>query len=218
MGLKNKKVLISVAVIIASIAVVYFLDFSKWKEIDSIDGQISQVESSIAAKKSYYAVIDNKIQALHDAGWSDKKGSIAINFDSSIFFKAKINDFFKNIVSTSGMTLSGMTSSSPETVKSQVQATTQTENGTKISKTTTETVQASSNYFNQLQGDVKKTTINLNITGTYSAFKNLLSQFEGQTRIITIKSVVVSPSVQETSKTGTKNNLSFTVALDVYSY
>jgi hypothetical protein len=221
MNQKNIKILISVGLIIAALAVAYLLDFSKWKDINSIDGQISQTESLIKVKQAYYAVIDSKMQALNSSGWDSKKNSIMINFDSSLFFTPKINTFFKTIVASSGMKLSGMTSSSAESVRAQaqVQTTTIAENGAKSSKDaeTTQQVVSPTNYLDRLQGEVKKTTISLTVTGTYSAFKNLLSLFENQTRIITVKSVSVSSATQEGTKTKV-NNLSFNLVLDVYSY
>ncbi|MFA5730062.1 MAG: hypothetical protein WC938_02485 [Candidatus Paceibacterota bacterium] len=216
---KQIKLLISVLIFIAAICVAYLLDTSKWKEINNIKSQISQVESLISAKKSYYAIIDSKIDALNSAGWTEKRSSIAINFDSSQFFIPKINSFFKTIVASSGMDLSSMTSSTQESVVSSAPTTNQTEDGAKSSTQDTQTeVQSTSNYLSQLQGPVKKTTINLNVTGTYAEFKNLLSLFEGQTRIITIKSVTVSSAGQEVKGKATVNNHSFSVILDIYSY
>jgi Tfp pilus assembly protein PilO len=195
------------------------LDSSKWKEIDNTKSQISQMESLIGAKKSYYAIIDSKIEALNNAGWTEKKDSIAINFDSSLFFTPKINNFFKTIVASSGMKLSSMTSSAPESTQTQSQTTNQTEDGAKTSLENTQTpTQQTGDYLGQLQGPIKKTTINLNVTGTYAKFKELLSLFEGQTRIITVKSVTVSSAGQEVSGKATVNNHNFSVIVDVYSY
>ncbi len=227
MDKKNTKILvIAVAVIVVSLGIAYFLDFSKWKEISSLNSQIAQTKASIEAKKSYYTVIDSKMLALNNAGWSSKKESIAVNFTSSPFFIPKINTFFQTMVLGSGMTMSGITSSTATSVKSTVQAVASTDSGTKSTKstktsetTTTTTNTATSTYFDQLQGPVQRTTVNLNVMGTYSAFKNLLSQFENQTRIITIKSIAVSSAGQDTSKKGViKNNLTFNIVLDVYSY
>ncbi|MFZ3057494.1 MAG: hypothetical protein WA092_00345 [Minisyncoccales bacterium] len=216
---KQIKLLISVLIFIAAICVAYLLDNSKWKEINNVKSQISQLESLISAKKSYYAIIDSKIDALNSAGWTEKKSSIAINFDSSQFFIPKINSFFKAIVASSGMDLSSMTNSTQESVVSSAPATNQTEDGAKSSAQNTQTeVQSTGNYLSQLQGPVKKTTINLNVTGTYAEFKNLLSLFEGQTRIITIKSVTVSSAGQEVKGRTTVNNHNFSVILDIYSY
>jgi Tfp pilus assembly protein PilO len=121
------------------------------------------------------------------------------------------------VVLTNGMAMSGITSSIAVSVKSSDQTATQ-ESGSKSTKVSTTQETAMSSYFDQLQGPIKKTTVNLNIVGTYTAFKNLLTQLENQTRIITIKSVAVSPAGQEVSKSGTKNNLTFNIVLDVYSY
>lgn len=216
---KNQKIIIAVAVIVISLGVGYFLDFSKLKEVNNLNSQIKQTTASIEAKKSYYAVIDSKMEALNNAGWSSKKESIAVNFTSTPFFIPKINSFFQSVVLTNGMAMSGITSSIAVSVKSSDQTATQ-ESGSKSTKTSETASQqtATSNYFDQLQGPIKKTTVNLNIVGTYTAFKNLLTQLENQTRIITIKSVAVSPAGQEVSKSGTKNNLTFNIVLDVYSY
>jgi len=220
MDINKVKIIVSIGLIMTAVGTAYFLDFPKWREINSVDGQITQVKSQIEAKKNYYAVIDLKIKALDDAGWSDKRDSLKINFDSSLFFTPKINNFFKAIVESSGMKLSSMTSSLPESTKIQPQVSTmKTESGVEISKTQ-EIIPAVSNTFNQLQGPIRKTTVNLNVTGTYGAFKNLLNLFQGQTRIITIKSVAVSSAGQsEGIKTKSLiNNLSFSIILDVYSY
>jgi hypothetical protein len=219
------KILISVVIILAAVGIAYFLDFTRWKEINSTADQIKQFEALIQAKKDYYAVIDSKMNALVSAGWDSKKDSIAINFDSSLFFTPKINNFFKNIVTSSGMTLGGMTNSLQESVKGG-QTAAKTDTGTSSSKESAvqqTTADQSSSYLNQLQGLVKKTTVNLSVVGTYAAFKNLLSQFENQTRIITIKGVTVS-SISQGIETATKtkapvnNDLNFSLILDVYSY
>lgn len=217
---KNIKILISVIIFIGAIGIAYSLGFPKWKEINSVDGQINQMKALTNAKKNYYTTIDAEIEALNNAGWAEKKNSIMVNFDSSLFFTPKINNFFRTIVSSSGMTLEGMTNSLPEGGVSQ--ATAMPENGAKTSRvagTTEVSTQQNSNNLSQTQGSIKKTTVNLNVTGTYNNFKNLLSLFAGQTRIVTIKSISVSSSNQEELRGRVKiNNHNFGLILDVYSY
>lgn len=219
---KNTKIIfIAVGVIIASLCVAYFLDFAKWKEVGAFDAQIKQAKVSIEEKKSYYAVIDSKMEALISAGWATKKPSIEANFTSTPFFIPKINTFFQTVVLGSGMKMSGITSSAGVSVKGAPQSETKSEGTAKSSKATevvtVNTTTAS--YFDRVQGPIKKTTVNLSVSGTYSAFRNLLSQFENQTRIITIKSVAVSPAGQVASGKGVSaNNLTFSMVLDIYSY
>jgi prefoldin subunit 5 len=112
MDKKKTKILISVVLLIAAVGVAYFLSYSSWKESNNIDSQISQTKTSIATSESYYADIDAKVKALNDAGWATKKASILINFDKSLWFTSKINNFFKAIVPMGGMKLVSMTSSS----------------------------------------------------------------------------------------------------------
>lgn len=223
MDINKVKILISIGLIIAALGIAYALDFSKWKEIGGVESQIVQVKQQIQTKQNYYASIDSKIKALHDAGWDDKKDSIAINFDASLFFTPKINNFFKTIVASSGMNLSSMTNSSPESIKAQAQVVApKTENGTELSQTeeTVQTAPVSSGNFGQIQGPVRKTAINLSVSGTYAAFKNLLTQLQNQTRIASIKSITVSSSSGQEGGIGSKGalNLSFNIILDVYSY
>jgi Tfp pilus assembly protein PilO len=118
------------------------------------------------------------------------------------------------------MDLTSMTSSAAESLQqSQTSTASQTEDGAKSStQSTQEVTPQTGSYLSQLQGPIKKTTINLSVAGTYAEFKNLLSLFEGQTRIITIKSVTVSAAGQEVKGKTTVNNHSFSVILDVYSY
>jgi hypothetical protein len=219
---KNLKIiLIGIAVIIASLCIAYFLDMNEWNKIKKAETEITQNEAAITAKKSYYAVIDSKIEALNNAGWVNKKKSIEVNFTSSPFFVPKVNTFFKTVVSGAGMSMTGITSSNPASVG--VAAQTTTESSTKSSnasenKATTSTT-SQEGYYGQLKGPVKKTTVNLSVSGTYSAFTNLLTQFENQTRIITIKSVAVTPGGSRgVAKTATSNLLNFNVVLNIYSY
>lgn len=216
----TKIILIGVAVIIASLCIAYFLDLSEWNKIKTAEAEIIQTNASIAAKQSYYAVIDSKIEALNNAGWANKKKSIEVNFTSSPFFVPKVNTFFQTMVSGAGMAMGGITSSTPTSVGAAVQTT--TESATKSSKPSENAAATTSQegYFSQLKGPVKKTTVNLSVSGTYGAFTNLLTQFENQTRIITIKSVAVSPGGggQDATKTGSSNSLSFSMVLDIYSY
>jgi len=219
---KQNTIIIAVVLIVAALGVAYFLDFSKWKEIKDVDNQITQTKALIESKKSYYSVIDSKMAALTDAGWASKKESIAVNFTSTPFFVPKINTFFQTVVLSSGMSLGSITSSTGASTKDQSTA---QESGTKSTKSTTETTTTtttseSSGYLGQLKGSIKKTTVNLSVSGTYSAFKNLLSIFENQTRIITIKSISVASGGQETATKGgtARNNLTFSMVLDIYSY
>lgn len=189
--------------------------FSEWNKIKGLDTQIDQVKASIAAKKSYYAVIDSKVEALNAAGWSTKEKSIEVNFSLTPFFIPKINNFFQTIVPTAGMKVVAITSSAAASVKGASQTTQQsTVKSSKTTETTTAVQETSSSYFNQLQGPINKTTINLTVAGTYNAFKNLLTIFENQTRIITVKNITVSAAGQEKGV----NNLTFAIVLDVYSY
>lgn len=221
MDINKIKIVIAVVLILAALGVAYMLDFSKWKEIANTDTQISQVKAMIQAKQNYYSVMDSKLQALNDAGWATKKDSIMINFDSSLFFTPKINNFFNTIVSSSGMKLVSMTSSAQESIKGKAQAAAvKTENGAEISQTETpsQTVQPTVDYFNRLQADVKRTTVNLTVSGTYNGFKNLLNLFANQTRIVTVKSVSVASNAQGEGAKTVSGDLSFSVILDVYSY
>jgi len=213
--------IISGLILLISLAVVYLFVLPTYNQIKQQEVVTGQIKTQIDARKNYYTVVDSKVKALEAAGWAQKKDSIEVNFTSSPFFVPKLNSFFRTIVAGSGMTLSSVTSSAPVSAKSApVSQSTDTTSATKSSSTSqVKEVQQSkpSTYFDQLQGPVNKVTVNLSVTGTYSAFKKLLSDFEGQTRIITVKSIAVSASQAGSGKKAASIS-SFSLVVDVYSY
>jgi len=219
---KNITILIVAgSILILSLAFAYFFAMPAYKQIGQQESAIGQINAQIDAKKNYYKVIDSKVKALEDAGWAEKEQSIEVNFTSSPFFIAKMNSFFQTMASGSGMTLSGMTSSAPVSVKTSAASQSGSGGDVKISKdtsTTQETQQPkATTYFDQLQGPVNKTTFNLSLTGSYDSFKKFLSDMEGQTRIATVKSISVSSSQQGEGKKTVSISV-FNLVVDVYSY
>jgi Tfp pilus assembly protein PilO len=207
--------IISGLIFLLSLAMAYFLVMPAYKQIGVQDSQIQQMKAQIDLKKNYYATVESKARALEDAGWAEKKKSIEVNFISSPFFTAKLNAFFKTLVAGSGTTFSSFTSSSPVSARTGA-AQSSSDSEVKIS-TATETKVATT-YFDQLQGPVNKISCNLIVSGTYSAFKKLLSDMESQTRIITVKSIAVSSSSEQGTGKKAANVSSFNLVIDVYSY
>lgn len=215
--------IVSGLILILSLAVFYLFVMPVHKQIGQQESAIGQIKEQIDAIKNYYNVVDSKIKALEDAGWAEKEKSIEVNFTSSPFFIPKLNSFFKTIVTGSGMELLSITSSSPVSARSVPQTQSSSEGDVKISKGGSasqgkETQQnTATTYFDQLQGQVNKTTINLSVKGTYNSFKKLLSDMESQTRIITVKSITVSASQQGEGKKAVNTSV-FNLIVDVYSY
>jgi len=213
--------IVSALIFILSIGVIYFLIMPAYKQAGEQGNQIIQLKAQIDAKNNYYAVIESKMTALEDAGWAEKRKSIEVNFTSSPFFIPKINTFFQALVSGSGMTLSSLTGSPAVSAKSAPQA--QSSGEVKISKDSSTQEKAAeqpvaTTYFDQLQGPVNKVSFNIAVNGTYSAFKKLLSDLEGQTRIVTIKNIAVSSSSQQGSGKKITNTSLYNLTVDVYSY
>lgn len=215
---RNTKILVIAGLILLlSIGVVYFLVLPAYKQMGVQDDQIMQIKEQIEARNNYYSTVEAKVRALADSGWAEKKKTIEVNFTSSPFFVPKMNVFFRTMVSSSGMTLSGITASPAVSVKTVAQpATTKSGEEVQISSGSTAT-SIPTTYFDRLQGPVKKVTFNLSVSGTYNSFKKLLSDLETQTRIVTVKSVSVSSSLQGAGKSA--SNLStFNLVVDTYSY
>lgn len=215
----TKILIVSGLIFLLSIGVVYFLVIPAYNQIGVQDDQIEQIKAQIDARNNYYSKLEAKVVALENAGWSEKKKSIEVNFTSSPFFVSKMNVFFRTMASGSGMTLSSITASSPTSVKAVAQ-TKQSESDVKISKSTADSSQqqtVQTTYLDRLQGPVKKTTFNISVSGTYNSFKKLLSDLESQTRVITVKSVSVSSSQAATGKK-TSSLSSFNLVVDAYSY
>jgi hypothetical protein len=222
---KNNTIILIVSglILILSVGVVYFLAIPEYKQVGVQDLQISQVKSQIEAKKNYYITIDSQSKALEDAGWVEKKKTIEVNFTSTPFYIPKMNIFFQTVVTASGMFLSNITSSSPVPAKSVVESKS-TESDIKMKGSlpssqseNTQKSNADNSYSNQLQGPVNKISFNVAVTGTYDSFKKFLSDLETQTRIVTVKSISVSPSNQGSGKKSLNTSL-FNLVVDTYSY
>lgn len=219
---KNNTIILIVSglILILSIGVVYFLTMPAYKQIGVQDQQIIQLKSQIEAKQNYYISIDSQSKQLEDAGWAEKKKSIEVNFTSTPFYIPKMNNFFQTVITSSGMILSNITSSSPVSAKSASETeSTGSDTKTDENNSSSQGTQQSStaNYLNQLQGPVNKISFNVSVTGTYNSFKKFLSDLETQTRIVTVKSISVSTSQQGLGKKSLNTSL-FNLVVDTYSY
>ncbi len=231
---RTRTIIISFMVFLAAIGVIYFLDLPKYKALSNESKQFAQLSATISSKKAYTDTIVVQAQTLEDAGWVAIEPSLAINFTNTPFFIPKMSYFFQTVTGSSGMTMGAITYSAATPLKgAPAQTTTQSGEGSIKVSGTSSTQQESqtttpSKYAGQLIGPVKKTTFNLTVTGTYGAFKNLLTQLENQTRIVTVKNITllgssVSAQQQTTgSKSKTQKTLSsisnFQLVVDTYSY
>ena len=220
---KTKFILISLLGIILAFLAVYFVDFPKYDSIRDTEQQIAQVNSNISTKKAYYQSVSTQVAALESINWDSVGPGVYINFTASPFYAAKMQYFFQTIAAASGITLGSVTYTSPAT------SVTASNSSVKVSTGTTQaTTAGTSGYYSQLAGPVKKATFNVSVSGTYTQFNTFLSKMEGQTRIITIRSVALSDasaSSTASQTTSTKSStstsskvLTFQLVADAYTY
>jgi hypothetical protein len=225
------KIIIGAIMFLASIGVYFAFDIPKMNEAKDKDDQIKQMGFNIDSRKGYYEDVNNEITALEAAGWTEKRKKIEVNFTSGPFYISKMKYFVNDLVKLAGVSLKGVTYSTTGSAKTQTQAqvttpeTKSTKSTTKIEEnqeTTTNTPVVSS-YFDQMKGPINKTTLNISVSGTYTALNNFLKTIENQSRIGTVQSVKIASSGADTGsgtqgKSSGVNILTAEIVVDFYSY
>jgi len=221
------KVIIAIVMIGASVGVYFFFDVPKMNEAKSKDVQIDQMGVNITSRQQYYEEVNNQAKALEEAGWTEKRKGIEVNFMSGPFYISKMKYFMSSLAKEGEVTLNSVSYGTPTTIKTQVQSKTTEDPNIKSTKpSTTEVVQTetvASSYYDQIKGAVNKTTFNVSINGTYASINNFLKVLEGQTRIGTVESIKISNAsstggTTAKGKTSTSSLLTAEMAINFYSY
>ncbi|MDD4074045.1 MAG: hypothetical protein PHU17_00720 [Candidatus Pacebacteria bacterium] len=163
-----------------------------YENFQAKSSEADKIRKQIETTQNYFLFSENNFNKLKESKWEEKKKSIEINFTSSPFFFPKTTYFLRTVANQSGMAVSSINNSSSVLVNK-----------------TQET------FKDQLKGEVKKTTFNLSLEGSYNYFYNFLSFLEKQTRIANIKSINISSA---TKKDSLEPTFKFSLILDLYSY
>jgi len=192
MDTKQLKLLIYLLITILIFGVFKLLVIPAYENFQTKNIEYSEVKKQIETTQNYFLFSESSFNKLKESNWEEKKEYMEVNFTSSPFFFPKTTYFLRMTASQNGMTMSSITNSS-SVLLSKTQET----------------------FKDQLKGEVKKTTFNFSLEGTYTTFQNFLSALEGQTRITNIKSVSVSSVTKNDSLVST---FKFNIIADLYSY
>jgi len=208
--------ILSFLFLIAAVAIGYYLFLPNYKKFNEQKSEMVRISDAIKMKNDYESKINEIGQKLKDIDWEGKKEKIEINFDATPFFLPKTEIFFRDMVSSSGMSFASITFSSPALAKGTSQQQSQAESsdsakGTKEFKPEATAQTQSAGAFSSLKGPVNKVPFTLNVSGSYQALKSLLKDFEKQAFLISVKTIAFNAP-------GTDGNISFSVAGEVYSY
>ncbi|MDD4409066.1 MAG: hypothetical protein PHW52_00235 [Candidatus Pacebacteria bacterium] len=224
MDFKQPSLITTTILLILGVGIFYFLDLPQYDRDKAQKEKIANFIEQKRLKEEHTKKIAQIGINLKNLDWEEKKKKIEPNFVSSPFFIPKMEVFFKDLVARSNMVLVSVTfqSSGSATVDAAPAATPAPTTGV-----TTETAGAKNANVNPvgdeslatprnqsgvigIKGPVKKNTFNLSASGKYEDMKNLLSIFEKQAYLISVRSVSFSE--------GKGNQFNFTIVGDIYSY
>lgn len=192
--------IISIALIIASIAMFYFLVIPQINEIKDQESQILTLQTRLDNTTDYFNEIRENSDKLKDLNWTLVEKKMDANFMSGPFYSYNMKNFFEKLILKSGlylkeMTIGGNSAGSMEgvTIESSAEA-------------------------NDL-GNLNEIPIVLNLHGTYPNLKNFLNILSKQITVVGVDKLEVSKNTIE-SEDGEENissGLDFKINAHVYS-
>ena len=204
--------MVSLILLIAAGAVIYFLDMPQYQKIKQGEQNIQILYDQLTQSESRNKAIAEVVKNLEAANWNSIKKKIEPNFSSDPFYLFKMEVFLKDLVTRSGMRLVSLdfSISSPVATNSANKTNSENKDNT-IHKTplATSTSQTTENSASASVSSIKTTTVNLEVAGTYEQLKQLLTIMETQAYLISVKTI---------SFEGGSAITKFLISADIYSY
>lgn len=175
--------IISVVMLIGSIALFYFFTTPLIEESKSQDSRIEQLQYELDNTTDYFNEVKENAERLDNSGWSDIEKKIDANFMSGPFFVYNMKNYINNLVVGSGLYLKDLTI---EGVSDSFL----------ISKSNGEE-----------DGKLTEVGITIEASGSYESFENFLYLTEQQVAIINIKSFSVTSSEDNNLSFSIKGNI-----------
>jgi len=163
-------VIISVILIVVSIALFYFLIIPQFKKISVQETEISNLEYKLENTTNYFNEIKKNAEELEKIGWDGAAKKINANFMDGPFFIHNMEAYLKSLVTRSGLYLKDL---KIEGVSESFEV------GKEDSKASGE-------------DKVKEVNVFLDLSGDYNYFRNLLDLFNGQALVIKISEIEIN--------------------------
>lgn len=163
-------VIISVILIVASIALFYFLVIPQFEKISIQKTEISNLEYKLENTTNYFNEVKKNAEELEKIGWDGAAKKINANFMDGPFFVHNMEAYLKGLVARSGLYLKDL---KIEGVSESFEV------GKEDSKASGE-------------DKVKEVNVFLDLSGDYNYFRNLLDLFNKQALIIKISEIEIN--------------------------
>lgn len=212
MDFKQPSIITTSILLVLAGGIFYFLDLPQYEKDKAQKEKIDIFISQKGIKDEHTKKIAQIGFNLKDVNWEEKKKKIEPNFVSTPFFVPKMEVYFKDLVSRSGMALESVTFQGSSIATADQTAQTAQTAPDKLNPTEGDSANVPKNQSGVIgiKGPVKKNGFSLTVSGSYEDLKNLLAIFEKQAYLVSVKSISFGE--------GKGNQFSFSLAGDIYSY
>ncbi|MCK9393546.1 MAG: hypothetical protein WCX30_00195 [Candidatus Paceibacterota bacterium] len=212
MDYKQPNLLVSVCFLILGAGILYFIDIPLYENNNTQLKKIDELTERKKKEEDHTKVIAEMGLAIGRNNWVEKKKKIEPNFSTSEFYIPKTEKFFEELIKRSGMTfgtlkitlgaLIGQAEQVKPVANTNIKPTEQPSSVTASTKSQPVTV--------KVNGPVRKNTFDITATGSYDQLKSLLSIFEKQAYLISVKTIGFGE--------GVGNQFTFNITGEIYSY
>jgi len=204
----NKLLIASLILLIGAGAIVYFLDMPKYVATQKKVSEINNLKNIEKLGASHNLEIRTAEQSLQEANWAEMEKRIDDNFSADPFYASKMEIFFRDIISRSGMSLTSLVFSGSSLMVGAVDAGSEKIKSPSESSSSSQQVSRPSSSTG-IAGPVKSTKVTISVSGTYDQLKGLLNIFEKQAYLISVQSINFSGGSVITP---------YTINVEIYSY
>ncbi|MFA6251917.1 MAG: hypothetical protein WCX74_00705 [Candidatus Paceibacterota bacterium] len=206
MDFKQPSLLISVLLLILGAGVYWFFDKPLVDSASKLDAMITDLTRQKRLQEEHAMKIGQIGLDIQASNWPEKKKKIEINFTSSPFYVSKMEKFFRDIVSQSGMRVETL-SIQMGTVGAQAMPA-----STSAKKPTEQPAAVNPNQSSiaGIKGPVRRNSFSVSAIGTYEQLKGLMAIFEKQACLISVKKIEFGEN--------SNSEFTFNITGEIYSY
>lgn len=204
--------IVSAVLIVASIALFYFVVIPQFEKIDIQEKEILDLEHKLENTTNYFNLIKQNAERLEELEWEKASKKMDANFMDGPFFNHNMEAYFENLIVRSGLYLKSLQIEGGDLGQVQQQSSSEREGAnTSLVSTTT-----------------KKISVTFELTGEYEYFRNFLDILDRQALVINIENIEINNTGSGISESGTEqieqsipmtqnNNLSFKIRAKISS-
>ena len=205
MDYKQPSLLATVFLLILGAGIFYFLDKPLMDNSENLNKKISELSGQKRLQEEHAMKIGQIGLDIKSSEWESKKKKMEVNFTSSPFYVPKMEKFFTDLVSRSGMTV-GSLSVQVGSVGSVQPVSSSAKNPSEQPSA----VNVGQSSVSGVKGPVRRNSFTVSATGTYEELKSLVAIFEKQACLISVKKIDFGEA--------SEGKFNFNITGEVYSY